>query len=225
MQEKIRDRDPADTNTFSGKCMASIVDEWTQKLQGCYVCLQEQKWQCPGTAKATAATKQAEKAEKKAEKAEQTAVATTAKAAATQTAYKETEEHLRQMLAQFQQMVVQADAAQAQAQDDAVETAKKAQAAALRHLWDVTGRQRQAACAAHEAALEVAQWKQAAIAAWLPWMPTPVPFLISWDNCPSYSLYEDSKQEKLLPIVPIIQVPPHVLNVLASCDAVHVTNC
>lgn len=214
IMKKIRGRAPDDTDTFSGKRMDDIVAEWTQKLQGCYECLKEQKWQCPGTAKVTAANNEAEKAAKEADRQHQAAMAYAAKLAPTQEAQAKADAHFTEMLDQMLVVVKTNDEAQIQAHERVVETAKQALQTALLELWDVQGMQNLHEGAAHKAELEASKWQQAASEALVPWKPTLIPFLLSWDNCPSYSLYADSKQDTLLPIVSITQVPLHTLECL-----------
>lgn len=214
MMKLIRQSDPADTDTLSGKSMGEIISEWSQKFQGCYACLENMRWQCSGTAKVTAAKKQEEKAKLLAQQEREAAMALAPTLAAAQKSFEHAEAQVRGNLALFNP----GDATHMLEHWRDAQAAAEALRTASRQLWAVQGRMNQHNEAANAAAMQALQWRETAAQALLPWKPSVIPFLLSWDNCTSYSLYADSKQQTLLAIVPIIQVLSPCFQAPVTCQ-------
>lgn len=188
-----------DTNapTFSGKPIKDIVEEWREKLQGAYHCLTQQHWvcDCPSPKQVKEAMQNIQKREAEAKEAEDLAADAPATLAAAETALAEAQQHLASLSTQsavctteFSQAVRGVWAADA-AKSKAEEEAPKADAVAN---------------AAAEALAKAKMEMQELFSAWV---PTFMPFFLSMDNCRSYSLYEGCSKDRLVHVMPLLQVP------------------
>lgn len=198
IQKDVQRRVDTNAPTFSGKPMGDIVHEWRQKLQGAYHCLKQQQWicECPSQEQVKHAEDNAQKKGAAAKEAESDAHKAPQKVAAAKDALMKAEHQLaeaqstqsgRCTTTDYSQALIGVWAAKV-ALDKAGEDARSAEPHA-----------RAARAAADQAELELQEIFNA-------WRPSRVPFLLSMDNCRSYSFYEGSSKARIVPVVPLLQV-------------------
>lgn len=206
-EDYARDNGKAPAQTFSGKKMWDVIEEWRGHLNSCYKLLKEGKWQSlhltPIRNAALSAKKTADAAQVAADQAKQTleywraekdrrsehafaleASANASRAQVSNPGQMRNANHLSQMAVAEGHAAIAAIQEWARAEEKFAQAQQKAEVAKDRHV------QRQMT---YEEQL-------------LAYEPSNYPFFIMQDNCPSYSMFADRKQKKVLPICPMLQV-------------------
>lgn len=198
VEQRVKDNCP----TFGGQSMQDIKAEWQGKFWGAYQCLRENKWECSGTPAVKQAEKRAVKAAEQADQKEASAREACARAAAALDEAKKCKEEMPEM-SQGSEQIQQHP--QAQQQQHRVQESAQA-------FWRAFAKAELACAAAVEARRNAAECREAAdtAAKYIEYRPSSTPHVISYDNCPSYSLYEGSSKTKILPILSLLQVHLHI---------------
>lgn len=211
-EDEARDQGKTPAPTFSGKKMWDVIEEWRGQLSSSHKLLKEGKWKSwhltPIRNAAISAKKTADAAQVTADQAKATME------------YWRAEIHRRH--GQANALEVFAQAARVAADNDQISTqeqlsnaiqlngnAHAASWAAMQAIMEWAKAQERFAKAQQEAdvAKERHMQRQMTYEEQLQaYVPSKYPFFIMQDNCPSYSMFADKKQKKVLPIVPMLQV-------------------
>lgn len=202
IQKEVQKLVDTDAVTFSGQPMHQVVDEWKRKLEGCYQCLKEHKWECT-----THTKEQAMDVSEKVRKAVKAATRAEARAASAAECLEQAKLQLRH----------EAEVSAAQGPSTQATPALSAAARVLLEAEVEDGNATRDACAARET-LAAAQAAEHSF--WDAWKPTKIPYFLSMDNSMAHSVYEGKGTDRIAPGMHLLQVTFWLMGLCCVCSSV-----
>ena len=221
IMKDVERRKAAGETTFSGLSMHDVVDQWRRKLNSSFECLKQKIWQSGTVKSARAALKKAEENRESEQEKMQSfkSKADYRRAKATCLGCSKQVEVVSAQVVELRSRIARAmaqwisPAAVTQVYSGACEemrmkdeAARAAYDKAEKELTKLETDREKALAHAIEA---VSNAEKALTNELEAYRPSREPFFLTWDNCPSYSVFTDTDQKVTRPGIPVLQVRPH----------------